>query len=48
MEIEDVIEEQRKELQTKLEYSDKNCRMLEIKVKSHQDQSKKRCVVRCI
>lgn len=38
MEIEDVIAEQKKELQTKLDYTEKNCKILEVKAKNYQDQ----------
>lgn len=38
METEDIIEEQKKELQTKLDAAHKNCKVLEIKSRSSQDQ----------
>ena len=38
MEIEDVIAEQKKDLQTKLDHTEKNCKVLEVKTKNYQDQ----------
>lgn len=38
MEIEDVIAEQKKDLQTKLDHVEKNCKIYEVKAKNYQDQ----------
>lgn len=38
METEDIIEEQKKDLQTKLDSAQKNCKVFEIKSRSYQDQ----------
>ena len=40
METEDIIEEQKKDLQTKLDAAQKNVKVLEIKARSYQDQGK--------
>ena len=37
MEIEDVIAEQKKDLQTKLDHSEKYCNVLEVKTKNYHD-----------